>query len=683
MRTKKFSLCASALSLAALPLLVHQAQAIEPVYNLKAAPVTVVMPDPSGVGTVPVTMWGYADCGASFASCPAATVPGPALVVPAGETALTVNLQNDLAQPTSLVINGQFKPMAPVFATDAQGRRRVSSFDAEVEPGGQGTYRWTNVKSGTYLYQSGTQPQVQVQMGLYGAVTKNFAEAGATPAQAYAGVSYGNHATLLYSEIDPAFHKAVANGGYGPLCSNPNWAGTDPASTCVTSTFDYQPKYFLINGKPYTFGTPLIEPAGNPGNTLLRVLNAGLTTHVPMIQGKLWDVIAEDGNAYPYRRTQYTALLPAAKTLDILLAPVLGGGTFPIIDGRLSLSNAGVSEGGMLAFLKFGALTSLPAGTGSGTTGTSGTAGTTGGSGTTTSTNLPPTAANDSYDTVPGAVLNIAALGVLANDADVDSPAIKAVAASGTTTQGGKYTLNADGSFTYEPAAGFSGPTDSFQYLATDGQALSAAATVTINTLAPAIPALTELDQFDRTPASMLLNAAPCDTCWSYVSSTASGPSVQVNAGNAVAGAATAGGRAIYNSTPEYFGTKQGAAVTSAPLANTAVILKATGGTPVAGPANFIRVSCEPTGEAIVATMMGSNSAVYVKQAAFPAPGCAGDGTLTAKADDKGLVSVWLQGGFVGAVQLPDVGAWKGDGRIGIQLQSQDAKIDKFSGAAL
>jgi hypothetical protein len=335
----------------------------------------------------------------------------------------------------------------------------------------------------------------------------------------------------------------------------------------------------------------------------------------------------------------------------------------------------------MLAFLKFGALTSAPAAIAAGATVVTGTTG--GSTGSTGSTNAPPTVVDHSYDTIPGAVLNIAALGVLTGASDADSPAIKAVAASGTTALGGKYSLNADGSFTYEPLAVAAGSTDSFQYRATDGQALSAAATVSINLAAPILPTLNVLDQFDRTPTSLLLNAAPCDTCWNYVSSTTSGPSVQVSAGNAVAGAASAGGRAIYNSTPEYFGTKQGAAITSTPLANTAVILKATGGTPVAGPANFIRVSCEPTGEVIVATMMGSNSAVYVKQAAFPAPGCTGNGTLTAKADDKGLVSVWLASGFVGGVQLPDVGAWKGDGKIGIQLQSQDAKIDAFSGAAL
>ena len=105
---------------------------------------------------------------------------------------------------------------------------------------------------------------------------------------------------------------------------------------------------------PIPFGA-LGSPAaaGNPGTTLLRVLNAGLTTHVPMIQGAYWTLVAEDGKPYSYRRDQYTALLPAAKTVDVLLTPDSGGGNYAIMDRRLSLSNAGWSDGGMLAVLQY------------------------------------------------------------------------------------------------------------------------------------------------------------------------------------------------------------------------------------------------------------------------------------------------------------------------------------------
>jgi large repetitive protein len=88
-----------------------------------------------------------------------------------------------------------------------------------------------------------------------------------------------------------------------------------------------------------------------------------------------------------------------------------------------------------------------------------------------------PVARNDAYSTNQGSALTIAAPGVLANDSDVDSPILSALVVANPSN--GALTLNADGSFTYTPVATFSG-VDSFTYKASDGQASSAPATVTI-----------------------------------------------------------------------------------------------------------------------------------------------------------------------------------------------------------
>jgi FtsP/CotA-like multicopper oxidase with cupredoxin domain len=218
--------------LIALALLVLAATAtpsLAQVYNLRAAALSVTMPD----GTV-VAMWGFAqDAGP-------VTVPGPLLEVPANDSVLTINLTNQLPEPVSVIIPGQGATFAPVRFTDAQGRQRVRSFTAETAPGATRAYTWTGLKPGTFLYQSGTHPAVQVQMGLYGAVKKNQA-AGL----AYPGVAYDSELVLLFSEIDPALHQAVATNNYGP-------------GKGVTSTLDYRPKYFLINGEPYSDAqTPL------------------------------------------------------------------------------------------------------------------------------------------------------------------------------------------------------------------------------------------------------------------------------------------------------------------------------------------------------------------------------------------------------------------------------------------
>lgn len=667
MRTRKFKLGrASAVLTVAAAALGGEAQAAE--YWLKAAAFT--MNDPNGGPAI--AMWGYADCTSGFSSCGAATTPGPALRVPAGETTLTVHLRNALPAPpngsapqTSLVINGLVKPMAPVWDSGQSGARpsptaRVRSFDAEAKPtGNDAIYLWPNVAPGTYLYQSGTQPQVQVQMGLYGALTHNFAEAAppSTRAQAYNGLAYDNQSTLLYSEIDPDLHAAVSGGTYGT-------GGT------VTSTLGYTPRYFLINGKPYQIGAPTVVPEGNAGTTLLRLLNAGLTTHVPMIQGNYWNVVAEDGKAYPFPRNQYTALLTAAKTMDVLLTRSAGS-THAIIDRRLSLSNNGSSDGGMLAFL-----------------GTGASGGGAGGGGGGTDSNLAPIALADAYDSVPGVTLSIDGTGVLGNDNPTDGPVLKAIAMSGPTTSGGTYSLNASGSFTYTPPSPssttlFTG-TDTFSYQATDGAKASNTATVTIRIATPAAPTFpTTLDAFDRATATNL------GADWGQTAATGSPPDLQIDAtaGNGLARAVTTnlGGQAIWTKNPSagVFGAKQAAAFTlGTQPENSALILKATGGTTPASPANFIRVRYEASGEIVIATLVGgSNTAVYVRQAGFPAQGSGG--TLSAAVDDKGLVTVFQNGTYLGGVQLPDVGVWKGGGRVGIQLQTEGATIDDFKGASL
>ena len=96
-----------------------------------------------------------------------------------------------------------------------------------------------------------------------------------------------------------------------------------------------------------------------------------------------------------------------------------------------------------------------------------------------------PTAANDPFATAAGVTLIVAAPGVLGNDTNPSPLPLTAtpIAAGPTTPAGsGTVTLNANGSFTYTPAAAFSGPA-TFTYQATNGT-LSNVATVTITVAA-------------------------------------------------------------------------------------------------------------------------------------------------------------------------------------------------------
>lgn len=199
-----------------------------------------------------VQMWGYADVSNTTTYpghvCPASgnaayTAPGPQLDIPFADTSLTVHLQNTLAEPTSLVIPGQTETdMAPVMIGN-----RVQSFTHEALTGLSGDYTWTNLKPGSYAYQTGTHPAKQVQMGLYGAMVKD-----AAASTAYPGINYDTQVVEFLSEIDPVLHSRVADGSYGSPCADANEQKTNPC----TSTIGYNPKWFLVNGEIFVDPSP-------------------------------------------------------------------------------------------------------------------------------------------------------------------------------------------------------------------------------------------------------------------------------------------------------------------------------------------------------------------------------------------------------------------------------------------
>lgn len=93
------------------------------------------------------------------------------------------------------------------------------------------------------------------------------------------------------------------------------------------------------------------------------------------------------------------------------------------------------------------------------------------------SDNAAPVATDDEFTTDQGQSLEVEAPGVLENDTDADEDSLTATNA--TQPANGEVELNADGSFTYTPDAGFAGE-DTFTYTANDGTDDSAPATVTI-----------------------------------------------------------------------------------------------------------------------------------------------------------------------------------------------------------
>jgi FtsP/CotA-like multicopper oxidase with cupredoxin domain len=434
---KRLALGLAALALTATP-------SFAQTYDLCASDGTV------SIGGEVIPIWGYADItGGGSCTTGLATLPGPELSAADGAT-LTINLSNALSVPVSIFIPGLAKDagdaLSPQATPDVQGRERLTSFDKVVAPTGTVSFSWA-ASEGTYLYYSGADVRTQVPMGLYGALVVTGAGYPAVAAEQ----------VLVFSEIDPALNNNPGSFG-GARVSN------------------WSPQYFLINGVAYDPANPPIA-INLSEDTLLRFVNAGLETFVPTLDGGLYmDVIAEDGNLYPYPLRQYGLELQAGKTYDAVINAG-SAGTYALYDRALHLAN-----GGMIAKIEAAAAVGAP------------------------------TANADSYSMDEEGVLTADGLvsnpeGVLFNDALGDG-AGPLTASLVSDVSSGVLALAADGTFTYTPTADFYG-VDTFSYLANDGLSDSnvAVVTITVNGL-PDAP-VANPDAYDAAEGATLNVAAP------------------------------------------------------------------------------------------------------------------------------------------------------------------------------
>src|ERR1700730_12286478 len=214
-------------------------------------------------------------------SCTTMQIPGPTLVVTRGQT-VNVTLTNNL--PPSA---GNTSILFPGFTlTSTCPAAQQGLLTCEAAPGGSVTYTFTASTPGTRAYYSGTQGDLQVEMGLYGAIivlpngpltngscpTHNTAAGLNTAGTALAaggesdfrlsttGAAY--HLTqscydreylFQFSEMDPNIHsQALAQVSAIAACNAARAAGVAGAR-CPTvlsvPTEPYHPVYFMINGR--------------------------------------------------------------------------------------------------------------------------------------------------------------------------------------------------------------------------------------------------------------------------------------------------------------------------------------------------------------------------------------------------------------------------------------------------
>src|SRR5215468_4509641 len=138
-----------------------------PTFNLIASPAYITQPDGQMVYS-----WGYGCNGAPTGYAPAAIagtfcnsmqIPGPTLIVTEGQP-VTVTLTNGLPAAA-----GNTSILFPGFKVTSTGGV-AGLLTQEAAPGGTVTYTFTATTPGTRAYYSGTQGDLQVEMGLYGAI---------------------------------------------------------------------------------------------------------------------------------------------------------------------------------------------------------------------------------------------------------------------------------------------------------------------------------------------------------------------------------------------------------------------------------------------------------------------------------------------------------------------------------
>ncbi len=280
-------------------------------FNLVTATGDIQLPDSNTM-----YMWGYSMQGQSFQH------PGPVLCVNQGDI-VTVTLTNTLAEPASIMFPGQenvmnvgyeangtterLTPVQPQITAIAP-IRATSLVNTAAATNGVVRYRFTAGQPGTYVYESGTNPQKQVRMGLFGtlvvhptghtdqlytSVNSKFTTSGNTSPSS----AWDEEFLVLLSEIDPYQHWAVETNQLANFNFN-----------------NYKPRYWLINGRglpdsiadndasflpaqPYGSLARIhpLDPTLHPYPGAIRYLNVGSEDYPFHPHGNNGAVIGRDG----------------------------------------------------------------------------------------------------------------------------------------------------------------------------------------------------------------------------------------------------------------------------------------------------------------------------------------------------------------------------------------------------
>jgi hypothetical protein len=307
-----------------------------PTVDLTAKDGYIIIPDGNTI-----YMWGY---GFGIGDAAAYQHPGPTLCFTEGDS-VSITLHNTLPENVSIMFPGQTDVMADGLPVQAQLAQ--NSFTQFAAISGTVTYSFTASRAGTFIYESGTNMQKQVQMGLFGAI---IVRPAGHPDWVYdwaktqfnTTANGSNDYMLLLSEIDPDWHSAVEQA-----VNDYNAGGAYNANPF--SVVDYHPRYWQINGRSFPDTIAPNRAAWLPTQPYGALLHI-LPSAVSVIPGDVSGAPASDTSD----PTKYQQLPSAVRVLNVgmLNHPIHPHGNHVQVVGRDSYPLLGPA-GEDLSYSKF------------------------------------------------------------------------------------------------------------------------------------------------------------------------------------------------------------------------------------------------------------------------------------------------------------------------------------------
>jgi FtsP/CotA-like multicopper oxidase with cupredoxin domain len=246
--------------------------------------------------------WGYEDLG-NNEGVGLPQYPGPTIILNQGD-AVTITLVSELpyGQCTSIVFPGH--------AVAASGGNAGLLTQESCGSTDTVTYNFTASQPGTYIYQSGTQAELQIEMGLVGAIIVR-----PSVGEGYAynlDTGFDHEYLFLLTSMDPGVHAQAEQGDFANI-----------------DMTDRYPVYWFINGRaapddladsfvawlphqPYN-STPRMRPGQK---LLMRIIGGDQDQHPFHFHGNNADQIARYGRLLTHPRSKFTTLSVPGETVD-------------------------------------------------------------------------------------------------------------------------------------------------------------------------------------------------------------------------------------------------------------------------------------------------------------------------------------------------------------------------------